>query len=278
MNYVKRGPLAMKLAITVLLILIHTIAKSQDGNWDVYLAQFEQGPGSVFLNMDLIKTAPQKELPFVVITGGTFAECSDDGFPKKEEFNKLYEISDNVAGLISSITKSEFAGTWTYRCERLDYIYVYDTLNVRDNLKKLYQSKYPAYKFYLNIRRDLAWDAYLKFLYPNDEILEYMANEKVLSQLRSAGDQLIKPRLIDHWLYFENTKDRDLFIKYAEHEKFKIEGKNFLKDSKLKYQLHISRTDSIGHPFINNLTLGLRNKVKEFNGVYDGWETIVLKE
>lgn len=40
MNCFKIEPLSMKLAIAVLLILIQTIAKFQDGNWDVYLAQF----------------------------------------------------------------------------------------------------------------------------------------------------------------------------------------------------------------------------------------------
>lgn len=267
-----------KLLLILLFSLVAQITFSQDTNWDVYLAQFDKGPGSVSLNMDLIIEAPKGEFPFVVITGVTFSQCRDDGFPEDEEFKKLYAISDNVVELISSISESELVGTFTYQCQRLDYVYVRDTTNIRDKLESLYKSHYKSYKQYINIVHDKEWEAYTKFLYPNEEIQEYMSNEKVLVQLRTAGDKLNKARQIDHWLYFSSSNDRDAFTKYAQKEKFKIEGNNYLKDSELPYQLHISRVDNLDPQLINSLTLSLRKKAKEFKGEYDGWETFVVKD
>ncbi|WP_062542553.1 DUF695 domain-containing protein [Rufibacter tibetensis] len=260
------------------LFTIQTNCWAQEGNWDVYLAQYEKGAGSTTLDMSLIKTAPHQQFPFLVITGVTYSECRNDGFPEKLEFDKLYDISDNVEQIIKSTTLSRMAGTFTYNCERLDYIYVQDTLNLREKLTELYASKFKSYKPYINIRLDQAWEAYTSFLYPNPIIQEYMSNEKVLNQLRLAGDALDKPRPIDHWLYFNNNKERALFIKYALEEKFKIVNKATIEDSKLPYQLHISRTDSADSQSINNITIQLKNKALELNGNYDGWESVVLKD
>ena len=236
----------MKFGIAIFVtLLIHYNVKSQNSNWEVYLAQYDLGPGSTTLNMDLINVAPVKELPFVVITGVTFTECTKDGFPAKNEFSNLYKISDDIEQVISSITRNELAGTYTYHCQRLDYFYVKDTVNLRRKLIDLYRDQYKWYEPYLNIQADKDWEAYVKFLYPNEVVLEHMSNEKVLNQLRSSGDKLDKPRLVEHWLYFKTKSDRDAFIKYAQGDGFKVEGIDVIKDTPLPYQLHLSRINKV---------------------------------
>lgn len=251
---------------------------SQTGNWDVYMAQYENGPGSTTINMDLMKLAPNKELPFVVISGVTTENCRDDGFPNGSEFERLYEISDAVQAKLKEITKFELTGTFTYQCERLDYVYVSDTTLVRAELAKLYKTEFPSYKYYINVRTDVDWETYLQFLYPNQETQEFMANEKVLVQLRQAGDNLSKPRQVDHWIYFADKGDRSLFVESVKKEGYKIESEDKLKDSTLPFQLHISRTDNVFPSAISKVTLSLRKMAKQFKGDYDGWETFVITE
>ena len=57
---------------TTIILLINFLSFSQTGNWDVYMAQYENGPGSVTLNMDLLNIAPNKSLPYILITGVTY--------------------------------------------------------------------------------------------------------------------------------------------------------------------------------------------------------------
>lgn len=269
----------MRYTFTALLfLLLHTLARSQDGNWDLYQTQYETGPGTVFLNMDLIEVAPQKHLPYLVLTGVSYEACRKDGLPEDEELHHLNEISAQVGGAVAALTKTEIAGTFTSQCKRLDYLYVRDTLQLRNKLMALYTGKYPSYRYHISIRPDQGWEGYLRFLYPKEEVFEAMANEKILHPLRLAGDQLDKPRLVDHWLFFANSQDREQFMKYAAAEKFKIEGTGYLKDAELPYQLQISRTHPIAPAAINPLTLALRRKAKALNGSYDGWETLVQKD
>ncbi|MFL5728598.1 MAG: DUF695 domain-containing protein [Cytophagaceae bacterium] len=269
----------MRIALIFLFILTgRLLTCAQSGNWEVYLARYDDGPGSTILNMDLIRSAPKKELPYLLITGVTYTACDKDGFPYKKEFDKLYEISDQVIETMAGITKYEHAGSFTHGCERLDYLYLHDTLGIRKKLENLYTEKFKPYKYQIGITADTAWDAYLRFLYPNEETLEFMNNSKVLDRLSAAGDKLIKARPIDHWLYFSTLKDRDAFIRYAEQEKFIVVSKEYLKESEQPYQLKISRTDPVDPESLLKLTLGLRKKAKELKGQYDGWESVVLKD
>jgi regulator of RNase E activity RraB len=248
------------------------------GNWDVYMAMYDKGAGSTTLNMDLVKHAPKKDLPYLLITGVTFINCTNDGFPNKDEFNNLYKVSDNVQEIVARLNKMELVGTFTYQCERLDHIYISDTTQIRSKLIELYNSKFSNYKYYINIKRDDNWDAYLKFLYPNEETQEYMSNQKVIEQLKAGGDNLTKARQVDHWLYFANANDRDLFEKSIVNNGYKIENKEKLDNSDKPYELQISRTDKVDPESINVITLNLRRKAKQLNGDYDGWETFIVKE
>lgn len=268
----------LTLLIAILLLLTHLGVHAQDGNWDVYLAQYESGPGSVTLNMDLINIAPNKNLPYVLITGVKFENCRDDGFPDSDEFANLYNISDHVERLLKKHVTSELAGTFTYQCERLDYIYLSDTTSIRAKLSKLYTTSFSNYEYYINIKPDENWEAYTQFLYPNEFIRENMANKKVLLQLQQAGDNLSKERQVDHWLYFASQADQEKYVEQVKALGFKVESKKTDKLLKLPYQLRISRTDYIYPESINKITFELRQKAKDLNGDYDGWETFVIKE
>jgi len=248
------------------------------GNWDVYMAMYEKGAGSTSVSMGLVRDAAKNELPFILITGATFTNCTNDGFPNKDEFNRLYELSDNVQAVVSKLTRMELVGTFTYQCERRDYIYVSDTTKIRSKLIELYKTKFSNYKYYINIRLDKNWEAYLKFLYPNEETKEYMSNQKVIEQLKASGDNLTKARQVDHWLYFSSINDRDLFEKSIISTGFKIENKEKVDNSDKPYKLHISRTDKVDTESINLITLDLKRKAKRMNGDYDGWETFIVKE
>jgi len=268
----------MKLILTVLFILSKQLIYSQNGNWDVYLAQWDNKPGSVALNMDLIETSPKRNLPFIIITGVTFTKCTSDGFPEKEEFDNLYPISDSLNHIISKLTKSELVGTFTYQCERLDYIYVEDTIGIRANLNKLYSTKFKEYKSYINIRDDHEWQAYREFLYPNEETREAMSNQKVIENLVKDGDDLSKSRQVDHWIYFNLEKDRDAFISYIEKDNFHVENSNLVSANPLPFQLQISRKDHVDLKSISIVTLELRKAAKLYKGEYDGWETFVIRQ
>jgi hypothetical protein len=265
------------LSLSLLLCLFSSSIAAQEGQWDVYMAQYEKGPGSTLLDMSIKNQAPVKDFPFLLVTGIAFNKCTADGLPQKEAFSQLYKVSDAVKLCMDKALVNIFAGTFTYQCERLDYYYIKDTLGIRERLGKLYMDSFPGAKAYINIKVDKVWQAYLDFLYPNAVSLEFMENEKVVLKLVEAGDQPDKERPVDHWIYFTSETDEQCFIPYAMKQRFKIVSKEKTDDSLRPFKLHISRTDKVDVATISGITIDLRRVAMKCNGDYDGWETALVK-
>ncbi len=262
------------------IIFFPTLVIGQDDqeHWEPYLAQYEKGAGSTVVNMSLKDQAPFSQYPWLLKAGVKIKHCSVEGLPEQEEWDNLHKISDKIKATIDAHGPSKVPGIFTYQCWRTDYYYISDTNLIRQKLLDILKEALPDQEYKVEIKPDPKWEAYLSFLYPSDVIMEYISNEKVLSNLMKAGDKLIKPRQVDHWLYFRTETSREQFIKYALQQKYKVEAKDFHKDSKLQYSLHLSRIDKVDITSISALTLLLRQKAKEFDGDYDGWETFVIKE
>lgn len=254
-----------------------TLSFAQEDNWDVYMAQYEKGAGSTIINMSLKEKAPFTNLPFLLQVSVRPIKCSKDGLPDEHEFEVLYNLSDTMKAVTDAATVNKAAGTFSYQCERTDYYYISDTTIIRGLLQEAFKKHYPQYSFTIKLKTDADWQAYFNFLYPNEVTFEYMQNEKVILGLQQAGDNLQKPRQVDHWLYFKTELGREQFVVFATKEKFKIENKQIIKDASLQYQLHISREDRVDPDSISSITIELRKKARQLNGDYDGWETFVVK-
>jgi len=269
----------MKIAYLILAVLslFSVSAFSQEDHWEVYLAQYEKGAGSTLVNMSLKDEDSMRQYPYLLKVGVKLLQCSAEGLPTEEEFKTLHAIGDKVKAGMDWLGKNMQAGTFSYQCKRTDYYYIRDTTYSRKYLAATFKKYFPQYEYFIEIQADTNWDAYLTFLYPNEETMEYIENEKVIMNLTKAGDDLSKPRQVDHWLYFKTEAGRGSFLEYALQEKYKVESKEFIEKSALHYQLHLSRTDKVDIASISAVTIQLRKKAKEFNGDYDGWETFVIK-
>lgn len=271
----------MRILFASMLIIASFLAahgQNNEDHWEAYMAQYPDGVGSTTVNMTLKAKAPLAHYPFVLVTGVGFKDCKD-GFPTEAEFQKLYTISDSVEALVQKLSANpKSAGTFTQNCERLNYIYVTDTTGLRSKLTAFYANRFPSYKAVIRMRADKSWDAYLKFLYPNDETLEYIGNSKVVLKLQQAGDKLQKPRAIDHWLYFASEKGREDFIAYAVAAGYKVEGKAKVSNGSYTFQLHLVKTGPAELGSITKTTATLRKQAVKYGGVYDGWESVVVRE
>lgn len=255
-----------------------TTGNAYPENWDTYLAKFEKNKaGSVMVNLALKKQAPLEDYPYLVVTGVRFTDCPDKGFPSKREYNHLYAISDSVKAEMESITPSILCGTFTFQCQRLDYFYVKDTSRARLHLQGLYRNRFPAYEYFIQIKPDRAWLSYHDFLYPNDTILDFMGNQKILMALKRAGDKLIRPRPVDHFSSFKTEADRTCFISYAVKKGFRINRKDEQGEAGLPYRVVLTKTEKPEAASISKVTMALRQQAAKCNGEYQGWETAVYR-
>ena len=273
----------MKILLQIILIILigatHMTAQNTEEQWDSYIASYEDGnPGSTTLRMDLINEAPFARLPYVLVTGITYESSREDGFPENETFQILHKIGDELVDLITQETESVLVGSFMYNKERLEYFYINEDKGLSEKIEEFYTQKYPKYKYYLNVKEDKEWDYYREFLYPNEETLNYMADQSVLRNLQDAGDPLTKARRVDHWLYFPSESDMKKCKEDLEKQNFTIQSAGYNKETSLPYELLIWRIDKVDIDSIYPTTSKLRETAKKYNGEYDGWETSVEKE
>ncbi len=141
--------------------------------WWSYIVKYEKGPGSTLLNLRLKDRAPVAGYPYALITGLTYKPDPRNGLPGPDDLDTLNAIADRRRAMLQAHTPFITAGTFTHNGERLEYLYIRDTAGVRTALAAFYRAEAPTRAPYTNIRVDPTWRAYLDFLYPNRQILDY---------------------------------------------------------------------------------------------------------
>ncbi len=259
------------------ILVLGVKADAQQEIWDSYTAAYPGGAGVVTLNMALKQQAPLKDYGYVMMLVVNCKQCASDGLPEDAEMPALAKLSDTVKAVMARDVKSKLVGTYTHKCQRQEFYYLSDTSAVRTAVVRACTQYFPGYHIDIKMKEDAAWKMYTSFLYPTDQIFDYMQNQKVLMQLQLRGDALTAERPVQHWLYFASEADREHFIAYAIAAKFAIEDKKISKESKLVYELQISRTEKVNIDAISKTTWELRQQAKLNHGEYDGWQAHVMK-
>jgi uncharacterized protein (TIGR01619 family) len=264
--------------LVFLFVGLPSSAQSQKEEWQNYMATYEQNkPGSVTLRMDLINSAPLLDYEYVLVTGVNFETTSKDGFPDSDQtFTILHGLEDEVLNLVSKTSNSILVGSFMYNSQRLQYFYLTDTIEIRNELNAFYNSK--SRNGYVNIKVDQEWNYYREFLYPSQETLNYMGDESVVRNLMKAGDDLSTSRRVDHWIYFKDKSSMKLFEKEVSKVEFIVGSSGKNKKSELPFVMNIWRIDKVDLGSIYPITNKLRMLAKKMNGEYDGWETVVVKK
>ena len=259
----------------VIFIFLSITIKAQD-NWESYLVKKEKGLMYVSVNMDLNLFKPNYKN--LLIVGTNTKKCLKNGYPDAEGLEELYIFSDSVANIVDENTKNKLSGIITYQCAGFDVFYVKDTLNLRASINELIAKKFSQSKNYLVIERDKKWEYYKNTLYPINLYLSegFFINQDLLRQLFEEGDDLIQPRNVTHWFYFRKENKRQKFIDKIRTLDFSIDSLNFRKEREFKYELQVSRKDSI-HPYsISKLTKTLTGFATLLFGEYDGWSAELM--
>ncbi|GAA3594636.1 DUF695 domain-containing protein [Flavivirga amylovorans] len=253
------------------------VSQGQKEHWESYIASYEGGkPGSTTVRMDLVNSVPLSGFNYVLVTGITYESKREDGFPKGDEtFNLLHKIGNQLETVLNKSVENILVGSFMHNFERLEYFYLKSDKGIKEKIEQFYKTNYPNKKRYLNIKEDKNWEYYTQFLYPNEETINYMEDQKVLEALKNAGDNLTKARRIDHWTYFSDEASLELFKNEVVRQGFKIESSGKIEDENMPYRLRFHRVDNVDIDSIYPVTASLRKMAIKYKGDYDGWETSV---
>ena len=240
-------------------------------SWDSYLAKFGDQPASVLVDMGLNASAPDKRYPYLVVVGPKAHSSNKYGLPDNEEISQLETILDATDNFITGITAKVLAGTVTYNGERLNYYYVKDTTGIRNAIRRMYNRSFKDYQFKLSVKSDPQWLTYSTFLYPSEETLNWMDNNKLITVLLQSGDSLTKPRNIVYAACFKTDSSRSAFMAFVTGNGYTVQKSPTVKNYTFPECILFSRFGYIKMDSINIVTTTIKEEVKKHNGFYDGW-------
>ncbi|MEM6717790.1 MAG: DUF695 domain-containing protein [Bacteroidota bacterium] len=266
------------LRIFLFLFFVGFLQAQEPQVWNTYQAKQELGVSSANLRMDLIESAPINGYDFLFYIKIKYRVTKESDFPVGNKLKKLYRIKDAIYDKMNSVADSYYVGSFMYDGSRFEYYYVKDATNLEDHIDRLFRNKFRGEKYDVYVKSDPAWDLYINFLYPNEEILNFMSNRDTVIQLKNAGDDVLTVRKVDHFAGFTSVNEMNLFEEAIQKLGYKVDYKKPLKTKKYSYEIKFSRDNSVTLESAMKFTNELIKLAKEFNGFYDGWETFVVKK
>lgn len=247
-------------------------------DWDVYFCYLEDTPAFISVDLGYFDIAPLTDKPHLIEVAAGLLTTTADGFPENDEWEKLEEIEDMLVNSFEEKLEASFVGKTLNSGRRGLYFYSGDTLLVEQMIDELRQH-FPAYTFEHQVQEDPNWEVYFDYLYPDEESLLRIQNNKMLRLLEEQGDQAYVPRLISYSLYFRSKKDRAAVVEEVIKSGFEVVEESMLgSDKEVPYKLVLSRESKADEETIYLVTEMLQQLAIQHDGEFDGWETQVVQE
>jgi len=237
-------------------------------DWDFYALLVDDEPASIFVDLGLKAVAPIRTLPNMAYLRVRMNASRPDGLSSQEEFDALIVIEDALTAELSDRTTCLYVGRSTSSGNRDFFFYVSD-ISVFEVKASAFMKDYSTYQFQTGGRFDPDWSAYRSFLYPSARDLQRIKNRHVCEALESHGDDLSRPREIDHYCYLPSSAAASELASFATSNGFTVKDihepheKNSMFDVHL---VHLARPKEIDEP-----VLILFDACLKLGGEYDGW-------
>lgn len=241
-------------------------------NWDFYICNVNDVVASIYLNLALRETAPERERASLLWVWVEMRWPTEDGLSSKGEFDNLCEIEDQMTAAMKSRFEAVYCGRITTNGRREFYYYAARAQGLEQAVEETL-AKFNGYEFECGSKPDPEWKQYLEVLYPSEETRQRMENRKVLDVLEKNGDTLQRPRDISHWIYFRTDAERKEFLAAVVPLQYRLQSESEMEEKPYPKGICIVRFQSVKQNEIDDAVAELFRLAKTHGGEYDGWET-----
>ena len=246
-------------------------------HWEVYFSELEGYAASILVDMEVTEEIEVEKFSTVMMVRLTCKNPDINGFPLFEEAEILDELETQLNGQLEKyaiITPGRITSNGVR-----EYVYYaqHNIVNLLiDHCEQFIESKGYAFEV-IELQEEEPWEFYFNVLYPNQYEQQHIGNLFVVDQLEEHGDHAEVPREITHLLYFESTKEMKMFLKNVKKEGFVSDMDSIEVNEEGYYTCFINHTEAVELAIINSVTDYLITMAEKYEGIYDGWETSVIK-
>lgn len=251
------------------------MSDEQQESWEVYPSQLNGTFAMFSVNVAPADDAPFDNLPWINVVRMTGYETAPNGMPASAEVNQeLYAIEERLAEMARA-RGAILVGRLTVAGRR--ELFFYAASDVAKALVNHAGQAFGDLDFEPLVNEDREWALYLEFLYPEPLDWQRIQNQKVVQILLDGGDDLSRPRKIDHFAYFPDEAARVAFIN-ALGDGFTIDGATLDGERELPFALAFHSVGPADLTSIEKVTIPLSVAAQKVGGNYDGWGCEVQRE
>lgn len=254
-------------------------------NWNFYFTRIEDQPASIRLNLALGQIAPLEQFPNRVFIRFKMTDPDENGLGSDKEYERLCKIEDfldeTLSGkpcLLAGTIRSNGYFELCYYTEEGFHLPQF----ISEELPKIGENNFDS-----DENEDLEWDTYFNFLYPSPYERHTIYNMEICNHLEENGDDGLTPREVQFWAYFDTENEAQSFSKKAQAVGYSEDYCGILErdeeDEEAEnepdvYQVILSKTTDVEWRTANEFCWELMQLAQEYNGTYDGWETLLVKK
>lgn len=239
-------------------------------NWELYECAIDDHRAFVKVNVDLLAQAPDAARTFTIRVVVPLLRPRADGLPDTPERPRLDTIEEILVrsmGAIGAIHvgRASFGGAVRH------YFYAPGPESLDDAADRC-RAAIDDRELEIGGYDDPEWQQYLEFLYPNPLGWQWIGDRRLLDALSDAGDDLERPRAIDHRADFETVAGREAFAAAVSALGYRILDRDDHHVLATPSRAHAIHFEQVLAPIaIFPATIELFGLAEAHGGDYGGW-------
>jgi len=245
-----------------------------DEQWTTFLRDLDDSPGTVNLNHEWLEKGPESGRRTLVRVTIAMQSSRGQGMPERAEFEALGTLEDGLVEQVEKGGDAVFVATLMHHDERTAYFYTKRASASVAAAEKVVAG-WKSHKAEVSTLEDADGEIFIETVCPTAAEIRWNGDMMVIRQLEEGGDDLKTPRPINHFAYFEDPESAESFAEWARENEFDVEPTE--EGDTGDYLVAFSHN---GPPDIEDIfdrTSAADETASEFGGMYDGWETEVVR-
>jgi regulator of RNase E activity RraB len=241
-------------------------------DWNLYIVNDLGAPATIVVDSQY-RSAVAPPFPTLVILEVRLTHPRENGLPQADESKLIYAIEDRMDDVLRTSGKNRYVGHKLSNGSAEFFFYTSAADNLLASVTGV-AAQFPDHFFETRAISDANWSVYRQSLLPAGDNIVQAADNKVISNLISYGDDGTRARTIDHFAYFSTAKGLNGFEAAILKDGFEVGDEASAVDSDGRWSIRFNRIDVPGE--ITPVTIKLAHLAVHFDGDYDGWECGVL--
>lgn len=192
----------------------------------------------------------------------------------EDKIEEFLDTKESIITLLEHNDLSKYAGSRMIDGWSELYFYAKDPKSLTNKVQKFLTSL--QYPYETNVVKDTKWDFYNNNLYPTELEWHYIRSEQIIQMLEEEGDELLVPRSVEHYVYFDTPSQKEKFIKLLPYNGFEYKDEIDLED--IDNGIALEKVHSLDKETVTLHVKDIYDKVTKEHGYYEGWSTVLADE